>query len=63
MLSELIIGIAMSGTNVNQRDNIPVEQCYTCIMIHRIIQHTVDIMDSKAHYFALNLDGFIHFIQ
>ena len=54
-LSELIMDIAMSGTSVDQRENI--EWCF--IMTQRKIWYIMHIMESKAHYSALKLDGFI----
>ena len=47
--------IAMPGKSVDQREN--KEQCY--IMTQRIIQHTAHIIENKAHYLTLNLDGFV----
>ena len=52
--NELIMGIAMSGTRVDQWDNI--EQCF--IMTHRITQHTRYIMENQVHYLDFNLDSF-----
>ena len=53
-LSELIMRIAMSGTSVNQRENI--EQCF--IMTQDNIAYHAHY-ENKAHYLALNLDGFV----
>ena len=54
-VSDFIMGITLSGTSVDQWENI--EQWY--IMTQRIIQHNVHIMENKAHCLALNLDCFI----
>ena len=53
-LSELIMGNAMSGTSIDQREN--AEQNF--IMTQWII-YTVCILWKIKHHLSLNLDGFI----
>ena len=44
-------------TSVDHREKFNIEHYF--IMTERIIYHTVHIMENKAHYLALILDGFI----
>ena len=47
-VNQLILGIVLSSTNVDQREIILVEQCF--IMTQRVTMHIVQIMEIKAHY-------------